>query len=29
MNTAYPKGYFDALGLVSLLETRQRFEFAE
>ncbi|WP_036210124.1 group II intron reverse transcriptase/maturase [Massilia sp. LC238] len=27
MNAAYPKGYFDALGLVSLLATRQRFQF--
>ena len=29
MNTAYPKSYFDALGLVSLLDTRQRFQFVE
>lgn len=29
MNAAYRKGYFDALGLVSLLATQQRFQFAE
>lgn len=29
MNTAYPKSFFDALGLVSLQETRQRFQFVE
>jgi len=29
MNAAYPKRYFDALGLVSLLDTRQRFQFVE
>jgi group II intron reverse transcriptase/maturase len=29
MNAAYPKSYFDALGLVSLLDTRQRFQFVE
>lgn len=29
MNTAYPKSYFDALGLASLLDTRQRFQFVE
>lgn len=27
MNAACPKGFFDALGLVSLLESRQRFQF--
>jgi len=27
MNAAYPKRAFDALGLVSLLDTRQRFQF--
>jgi group II intron reverse transcriptase/maturase len=27
MNAAYPKGHFDSLGLVSLLDTRQRFQF--
>ena len=26
MNDAYPKGFFDLLGLVSLLDTRQRFQ---
>lgn len=26
MNTAYPKSFFDVLGLVSLLDTRQRFQ---
>jgi len=25
MNAAYPKSWFDRMGLVSLLETRQRF----
>ena len=29
MNTAYPKSYFDALGLVSLLDTQRRFQFIE
>lgn len=29
MNAAYPKSYFDALGLVSLLDTRQRFQCVE
>ena len=29
MNAAYPKGFFDALGLVSLLDTRQRFQFVK
>jgi hypothetical protein len=29
MNTAYPKSHFDALGLVSLLDARQRFQFVE
>lgn len=29
MNAAYPKSYFNALGLVSLLDTRQRFQFDE
>ena len=29
MNAAYPKSYFDALGLVSLLDTRQRFQIVE
>lgn len=29
MNTAYPKRAFDALGLVSLLDTRQRFQFVK
>jgi len=29
MNAAYPKSYFDALGLVSLLDTRQRFQPVE
>ena len=29
MNVACPKSYFDALGLVSLLDTRQRFQLAE
>ena len=28
MNAAYPKSWFDRMGLVSLLETRQRFLFA-
>lgn len=27
MNAAYPKGLFDVLGLVSLMETHQRFQF--
>ena len=27
MNTAYPKSSFDVLGLVSLMETHQRFQF--
>jgi len=26
MNEAYPKRFFDALGLVSLLDTQQRFQ---
>lgn len=29
MNEAYPKRFFDILGLVSLLDTRQRFQFVE
>jgi RNA-directed DNA polymerase len=29
MNAAYPKSYFDALGLVSLLDTRQRFQLVK
>lgn len=29
MNAAYPKRYFDALGLVSLLAIRQRFQFVD
>ena len=29
MNAAYPKGFFDELGLVSLLDTRQRFQFVK
>jgi RNA-directed DNA polymerase len=29
MNAAYPKISFDALGLVSLLDTRQRFQFVK
>ena len=29
MNAAYPKSLFDALGLVSLLDTRQRFQFVQ
>lgn len=29
MNTAYPKRFFDTLGLVSLLDTRQRFQFVK
>lgn len=28
MNDAYPKSFFNTLGLVSLLDTRQRFQFA-
>ncbi|SOZ64190.1 hypothetical protein CBM2615_B150001 [Cupriavidus taiwanensis] len=26
MNAAFPKGYFDALGLVSLLDTQRRLQ---
>jgi hypothetical protein len=26
MNAAYPKRFFDAMGLVSLLDTQQRFQ---
>jgi len=26
MNTAFPKRFFDALGLVSLLDTQQRLQ---
>ena len=29
MNAAFPKSYFDALGLASLLDTRQRFQIVE
>jgi hypothetical protein len=29
MHTAYPKSFFDTLGLVSLLNTRQRFQFVK
>jgi RNA-directed DNA polymerase len=29
MNAAYPKSSFDALGLVSLLDTQQRFQFVK
>lgn len=29
MNAAYPKSFFDVLGLVSLLETRQRFQIVQ
>jgi RNA-directed DNA polymerase len=29
MNAAYPKSYFDALGLVSLLDTQQRFQLVK
>lgn len=29
MNAAYPKGFFDVLGLVSLLDTRQRFQLVK
>lgn len=29
MNAAYPKSFFDALGLVSLLNTRQRFQLVK
>jgi group II intron reverse transcriptase/maturase len=29
MNAAYPKSYFDALGLVSLLDVRQRFQLVK
>ena len=29
MNAAYPKGFFDVLGLVSLLDTRHRFQLVK
>lgn len=29
MNDAYPKSFFNTLGLVSLLDTRQRFQFVQ
>jgi hypothetical protein len=29
MNAAYPKSLFDALGLVSLLDTQRRFQFVK